>query len=189
MKKGKAILHGVSALCSVLVFAFFALPFYTIKVAPAQLATVAKAAGVPVGNTNGYQFLETALRESNGSALATFTAMMALFTLIVAGVVLVAAIFALLTDFAVIKNQKVATIANWVVLCVTVLLAVFAILNLIGNACFVANDLPDRLADAKAGLAYYGASLKIVAGWALTIIVSVLSLGAAGTSIAAKFQK
>ena len=187
--KRNAILHGVGAVCGALVYAFFALPFYTINVNPAALTDVAKMAGVPVGATNGYSFLDTALKQTDGSALATFTAIMALLTLILAGIVCLASVFALLTDLKVIKNSKVAQVAGWVALCSTAVLALACVLNLIGNACFVANELPDKLALAKAGLATRNGSLQIVAGWALTIITTVLGLAATTTSIVAKCKK
>ena len=193
--KRNAILHGVGALCSALVYVFFALPFYTIKISPKQIVDAANAAGIPSGSTNGYEFLETALKQ-HGNALSTFTTIMALLVLILAGVAFLASVFALLNDLKVIKNQTVSKVANWIAFCATVALALVCILNLIGNACFVANEVPDRLAPAKAGLAMLGmalgisgASISAVAGWALTIITTVLGLGAVVTSTVAKFKK
>ena len=187
--KRNAILHGVGAIGSALVYAFFALPFYLIKVTPAAVADIADAQGVPVGATSGYSFLETALKETDGSALATFTAVMALLTLILAGVAFVASIFALLNDLRVIKNQKVATIANWVAFCATVVLALACVVNMISNACFVAKELPDQLAKAKLLVASFGGSIKLTAGWALTIVTTVLGCSAVATSTVAKFKK
>ena len=189
MKKRNAILHGVGALASALVYAFFALPFYVIKITPAAASDAAAAMGIPVGATNGYKFLDMALKQSDGTALATFSTIMALLTLIIAGIVLVASIFALLNDFHVIKNQKVGQIADWIVFGVTILFALSCILNLIGNACFVAKDLTDSFASLKLMLQPMGGTLKLTAGWALTIITTVLSLGAVATSSVAKFKK
>ena len=182
--KRNAILHGVGAIASAAVYGFFALPFYTTDISE-PYAAMAKAGGAKLGATNGYQFLDTALHSSNGSALATFTAIMALLVLIVAGIALVASVFALLCDCGVMKSQKVAKVAGWVALCSTVALALACVLNLIGNACFVANDYPKNFAKLKLA----GATVKIAAGWALTIITTVLGLAAACTSVVAKVKK
>ncbi len=187
--KRNTILHGVSALLSVLIYAFFALPFYSVNVLPEAAVESAKNAGVPIGSTNGYDFLKTALKQTSGTATSTFATAMALITLIVAGITFLACVFALLNDFEVIKNEKVVKIANLVVLVSTVLLSLSCILNLIGNACFVSGDLNDRLAPVNTMLASLNASLSITAGWALTIITSLLALGSCASSCVEQFKK
>lgn len=187
--KRNIIFHSVGALCSALIFGVFALPFYTITVSPEEIASGAAGMGVPVGSTSGYSFLKTALKETDGTALAKFTTIIALVTLILAGLAFLTSVFMLLHDLNIVKSEKVAKIARWIALCSAVLLALSCILNLIGNACFVKNDLQDRLALAKTGLAALGASISTSAGWTLTVIATVLGLGTAGTSVAAKYKK
>lgn len=171
--KRNAILHGISAVCSVLVYAFFALPFFTIKMMGESKST------------NGYDFLEAALKSSGGSSLATFTVVISIITLVLAGVVCLASVFALLNDFNVFKNAKMEKIANWVAFGCAAVLAVSCIMLLIANASFVAEDIakPYKAMEAM------GMSVKVTAGWALTIITTVLGLGATATNIVPAIKK
>ena len=186
--KRNTILHGIGALLSVLVYAFFALPYYTVKVSPDSIVEGAKTAGVPVGSTSGYNFLKTALKQTSGSATSTFATVMALLTLIVAGITFCACVVALLNDFEVIKNEKAVKVTNIILLVSSILLSLCCILNLIGNACFESGDLQDRLAGAKMLLASLGGTLTTSAGWALTVITSLLAFGTCATSCIKSFK-
>lgn len=185
--KRNTILHGVGALLSVLIYAFFALPYYTIKISPKEIVAGAQNAGVPSGSTNGYDFLKNALKQSGG-AVATFATVMALITLIVAGITLLACVVALLNDFQVIKNEKAVKIINIALIVSSILLSLCCILNLISNACFVNGDLQDKLAGANALLTSLNGSLSTSAGWALTIITTLLAFGTCAVNCFESFK-
>ena len=165
--KRNAILHGVTALCSALVFAFFALPYLGTNL------------DLPVDTSiSGYKFLDTFLHMEGSNTTVTFGVVIGLIFLIVAGLTLVSAVLALLCDFEVITNEQVANVVRWATLVLAVLLAVVAVLNLI--ACALVAAEMNRLA---------GNVSIYVAGWALTVITTVLGLGACGTTAYAHFKK
>ena len=167
MKK-EAIFHGLTALFSVLVYAFFALPFYSITT---QVLTESS-----VESISGYKFLDEALKLSTRSGNMNFAIAMGILTLILAGVVFLSAIFMLLCDFGVVKNEKVAGIAKWVVLGSAALFVLFALLNLIANSVFVAKDIQANFDIGNALGGFGGATMNATAGWALTIITLMLSV-------------
>ena len=154
-----AILHGVTALCSALVFAFFALPYYTVSVV----------------SQSGYQFLDFAFKNAElADSTSTFAAVSGLLLLLVAGLTLVASVVLLLCDLNVIKNEMVTKVAAWGTLVLAGLLVVVAIMNLVGNIVFIGD---------AAGID------GVSAGWGLTIVTTLLALGACGTTAFAHFKK
>ncbi len=180
--KVKTILHGITALCSALVFAFFALPWYSITVTPEAFAEYGSS-------YNGYTFLKEALQSTDSTSTCAFATFMALITLIVAGLAFVMAVVALLADFEVIKNEKVVKVLDWAVFAVIVVFALSCILNLVGNLVLVANDVQDGVDLLNYILESYGATATSSAGWALTILTLICGLGAVGTTSYAKFKK
>ncbi|MCM1404243.1 MAG: hypothetical protein NC133_01930 [Prevotella sp.] len=187
--KRNAILHGISAVCSGLVYAFFALPFYSVSIKPAEMVETITGVGVPSGATSGYSFLDTALQQSDGSALATLTLVMSIITLVLAGMVFLASVFALLNDFHVIKNAKVAKVANWVAFGCGAVLCVAAIMLTIANANFVGTELQDKFKPVAQLFALAGVTIKATAGWALTIITTLLGLGTAVSNLVPACKK
>lgn len=167
--KRNAILHGVTALCSALVYAFYALPFYSMS----------------GQSQSGYQYLDNFFQMKKVmpdalTAMQTFATAAGIMLLIVAGLAFVASVVLLLCDLEVIKNEMVTKIAAWATLVTVGLLVVVAILNLIANV-LVVKDINDSI-PAEAGVKY-------VAGWAMTILTTVCALGACGTTAYAHFKK
>lgn len=177
MKKN-AIFHGLTALCSGLVYAFFALPFVTV--------TTEVASKSSSETTSGYKFLEQVLKATeSGTNNAKFATYMALIMLIVAGIVFLCSVVALLCDFEVIKNDLVAKIANWAVFATSVLLVIFAVLTMISNAIYVSKDIQanfDAMNKVSETLGGAGAKMTASAGWLMTIISTLLGIGSAVTS-------
>lgn len=190
--KLKTILHGVTAIFSALVFAFFALPFYSTTVTVAEgYESYLPTFGLTSGTTkvNGYDFIIDSLKSTESSSTGAFAVIMALITLIVAGLAFVMAVVALLNDFEVIKNEKVVKVLDWAVFAVIVVFALSCILNLVGNLVLVANDVQDGVDLLNYILESYGATATSSAGWALTILTLICGLGAVGTTSYAKFKK
>ncbi len=160
--KRNAILHGVTALCSALVFAFFALPYYFLG----------------EESLGGYKFLDTLVQmQKAGAELPSkynFALAAGIILLVVAGLAFVASVVLLLCDFEVIKNEMVVKVATWATLVLAGLLAVAVILNFVATLVFVGQ---------------FPAVAKAVAGWAMLIITTVLGLGACGTTAYAHFKK
>lgn len=170
--KRNTILHGISAIGSALVYAFFALPYYTIK------TTILTKTETDV--TSGYAFLKNALETENGSSEGAFAAAIGIILLIVAGIAFICSVAALLGDLKVIKDKKVVSLVNWIAFGATALLALTAILNLIANNVLMGSDEFRIVVDLGA---------KLIAGWGLTIVTTVLGLCAAGASGFAKLKK
>ncbi len=192
--KLKTILHGVTAIFSALVFAFFALPFYSTTMTVAEgYESYLPNFGLTSGTTkvNGYDFIIDSLKSTESSSTGAFAVIMALITLIVAGLAFVMAVVALLNDFEVIKNEKVEKVIDCAFFAVVVVFALVCILNLVGNVVLFNNDVLSNVEEANSVLALYSidGSMTASAGWALSILTLVCGLGAVATTSYAKFKK
>ncbi len=187
--KVKTILHGITALCSALVFVFFALPYYTTTTTIAEeYKIVAGEYGLVSGTTsyNGYDFISNAFQNPESTATGVFGVIIALITLIVAGIAFITAVVAILGDTGVIKNERVVSVVEWIAFAVMVVLAIACVLNLVGNFVVFGNDVQNKV-DSVNGLGI--ATMSASAGYTLSILTLICGLGAIGTTTFAKFKK
>ena len=114
MKLKSLITNGVLFVISVLVFIFMSQAYANADY------------GMFTITGTGYDVIDFA-----GGANADFLAVCNIFVLILAGLLIVAAVFNVLVAFGIVKNEKLAKIMNYVTFGLAVALAVFAVLSLI----------------------------------------------------------
>ena len=145
----KIVLDGLTAVLGGLVLAFLALPH--------ALAFISGKA-IEEGNLSGYDLLT--FKES----AKTGVAVVLLFVVILACLLIVGSIFKLLVDANVVKNSLCASIAKWLTICSAVLLTVMLVVNIITISTYCADNSAE----------YAGKVTGIVAGWVMLIINTVV---------------
>lgn len=158
--KKAAIWHGVTAFCSALVFAFFALPYYSAKIAFIKVSE------------NGYEFLSY-LGAKNTSAWYSIGSMFALMTLILAGLMFLASIAAILCDLKIIKSEMLEKFTKWATFRGSFAFVTMTVFNVAGTIVFAIKEL---------GAVKY-------AGWAYLILILIMGIGAAASSAIANYIK